>query len=230
MTKKRLENKKIAKLYLSGKTMKEIGEKLGASTTGIRKRLIKMGIPRRGARDYTVIPTDDKWIAELYDKGYSTYRIAGELNIGQSIVWNRLRKMGHSMRECGLIRKTCPIMKWLYLDCGMTAEEIGKLYGCHTGSIYQYFRTIGVLKRGSSAGPTKGSKLAKCLVRQAIDKGTLIPQPCEECGYDGLNKNGARGVHAHHPDYNHPLKIIWLCSRCHQAWHRKYSAIPLTTN
>lgn len=26
-------------------------------------------------------------------------------------------------------------------------------------------------------------------------------------------------VHAHHPDYNKPFEVIWLCARCHQRLH-----------
>ena len=35
------------------------------------------------------------------------------------------------------------------------------------------------------------------------------PDHCSQCG-----KTDAR-IEAHHPDYNKPLEIVWLCKRCH---------------
>lgn len=49
-------------------------------------------------------------------------------------------------------------------------------------------------------------------VSTAVKCGKLIPLPCVKCG----NVK----VHAHHPDYSKPLKVIWLCSLHHQELHR----------
>lgn len=43
-------------------------------------------------------------------------------------------------------------------------------------------------------------------------------QPCVWCGH---NDRTVR----HHPDYNRPLDIMWLCYPCHALWHKKYKAI-----
>lgn len=32
---------------------------------------------------------------------------------------------------------------------------------------------------------------------------------------------GEMVVHAHHPDYSKPLKVEWVCAKCHRARHRK---------
>lgn len=49
----------------------------------------------------------------------------------------------------------------------------------------------------------------------AVNSGKLKrPQKCSSCG--GKNPEG------HHPDYNKPLEVIWLCKRCHSDIHCKY--------
>lgn len=46
----------------------------------------------------------------------------------------------------------------------------------------------------------------------ALKSGHLIKQPCEECGQ-------IEGVDGHHPDYDKPLDIIWLCRLHHAREH-----------
>jgi uncharacterized protein YodC (DUF2158 family) len=58
------------------------------------------------------------------------------------------------------------------------------------------------------------------LVGQAVRRGELTPQPCQVCGENPVNKNGSRGVHAHHDDYDKPLEVIWLCALHHGQIHR----------
>ena len=48
---------------------------------------------------------------------------------------------------------------------------------------------------------------ARQIVRAAIKDGTLQRKPCQRCG--------DWPVHAHHPDYSQPLKVWWLCPKCH---------------
>lgn len=54
---------------------------------------------------------------------------------------------------------------------------------------------------------------AQAALRSAIKRGLIEPQPCAECG--------AERADGHHPDYDRPLHIIWLCRRHHRAAHRK---------
>lgn len=50
-------------------------------------------------------------------------------------------------------------------------------------------------------------------VASAIRNGRLVrPDRCPGCGL-------AKPVHAHHEDYRAPLRVTWLCARCHQHHH-----------
>lgn len=54
--------------------------------------------------------------------------------------------------------------------------------------------------------------LARALVARAVQKGELAKEPCP-CG--------EAKAEAHHDNYNEPLQVRWLCSRCHGREHRK---------
>lgn len=42
-------------------------------------------------------------------------------------------------------------------------------------------------------------------------RGKLLPEPCEVCGSDQVQK--------HHDDYGKPLQVAWLCLKHHRAEH-----------
>lgn len=51
------------------------------------------------------------------------------------------------------------------------------------------------------------------MVQLALKFGILVrPNHCEKCGKDVFTE-------AHHPDYNKPLEVIWLCKQCHENEH-----------
>ena len=53
------------------------------------------------------------------------------------------------------------------------------------------------------------------LIRKKVGAGLLIkPNDCSCCGVF------TETLHAHHDDYTQPLKIRWLCARCHSDWHK----------
>lgn len=55
-------------------------------------------------------------------------------------------------------------------------------------------------------------RAAQIKVGNSIRDKKLIKKPCEKCGD---NKS-----HAHHSDYKKPLKVKWLCARCHKFKHK----------
>lgn len=53
---------------------------------------------------------------------------------------------------------------------------------------------------------------AHLFIQRLKRKGELTPQPCEVCN--------AR-AEAHHPDYDRPEVVRWLCRRHHVQLHRR---------
>ncbi len=54
-------------------------------------------------------------------------------------------------------------------------------------------------------------------VQYALKTGKLLkPENCSNCGWVGK-------LNAHHPDYNEPLRVVWLCPSCHKRLHLKVS-------
>lgn len=63
-----------------------------------------------------------------------------------------------------------------------------------------------------------GVKRENCyrITHKAIRRGELKRLPCEKCG---------EKAQAHHPDYNKPLDVMWLCAEHHREWHKNNKAI-----
>lgn len=59
-------------------------------------------------------------------------------------------------------------------------------------------------------------KKARSAVGHAVRDGRLKKLPCSAC-------KTKKNVQAHHDDYSKPLKVCWLCRRCHGLEHRKAS-------
>jgi len=53
--------------------------------------------------------------------------------------------------------------------------------------------------------------LHKALAKGLVEK----PKTCSKCGFIGTHINGKR-ISGHHPDYDKPLDVIWLCDSCHR--------------
>lgn len=62
------------------------------------------------------------------------------------------------------------------------------------------------------AARNKEKRKAHSLLWNAILSGTITKQPCKVCG-------SAKRTEAHHPDYDQPLDVVWLCSAHHKQVH-----------
>ena len=54
---------------------------------------------------------------------------------------------------------------------------------------------------------------AHAALRSALRRGLIERGPCEVCG--------AVPTDGHHPDYDRPMKVQWLCRKHHRELHRK---------
>jgi ribosomal protein S27AE len=67
-------------------------------------------------------------------------------------------------------------------------------------------------KKWESANIIK--RAASIIIRNAVRDGKLSkPSECAVCSKTGR-------IHGHHDDYAQPLKVRWLCSKCHSEWHK----------
>lgn len=54
---------------------------------------------------------------------------------------------------------------------------------------------------------------AHSALRSALRRQLLEQKPCEVCS-DPASE-------AHHPDYDRPMDVVWLCRKCHKAEYRR---------
>ncbi len=76
---------------------------------------------------------------------------------------------------------------------------------------------------GSVADDNAQNKLEEAIEKERQQR----PDTCENCGATPPPmKNGRTRIQAHHPDYNNPYEVMWLCQKCHHEWHKTNSPIP----
>lgn len=76
---------------------------------------------------------------------------------------------------------------------------------CHAA----YMR--GWRKENPLTGESKRRSSVRSTAKMAKRRGTLQPEPCICCG--------AVDTEMHHPDYQQPLLVEWLCRSCHLDLH-----------
>jgi hypothetical protein len=121
-------------------------------------------------------------------------------------------------------------------ESGFSIQNCADYFGITRQAMWKILKRRGVKLRSRlkfdrdnhfyRGGPLQ-SKRVHFLVTQAIQKGILIPKPCEICGFSGILPDGRNAVHGHHDDYNKPLEVRWLCKKHHHEWHAKNKAIKL---
>lgn len=52
---------------------------------------------------------------------------------------------------------------------------------------------------------------ARAMARVYVSRGKIQKRPCQVCGSEDAER--------HHPDYDRPLDIVWVCRHCHLAIH-----------
>jgi hypothetical protein len=74
-------------------------------------------------------------------------------------------------------------------------------------------------RRASLAGEARKRFNARQCARAAKRRGKIKPRPCAMCG--------SRLSEMHHPDYELPRTVVWLCRAHHLAWHSHFRALAL---
>lgn len=66
--------------------------------------------------------------------------------------------------------------------------------------------------------PTAAQRVtAMRIYQRAVRRGELVrATTCAWCAAENVPTDG------HHPDYNRPLMVVWLCEPCHHAHHKAY--------
>lgn len=67
------------------------------------------------------------------------------------------------------------------------------------------------------------TKARRILHLSVINNKIFKPNICSVCNIQ-LPKNK---IHGHHPDYDKPLNIIWVCNKCHVSIHKNDKAQKL---
>lgn len=76
----------------------------------------------------------------------------------------------------------------------------------------EYMRRVRKIK-GYLAHTTRKKANARKMLRRYVANGKVIKGACEKCG--------EKRVHAHHSNYNYPLRVRWLCHLHHNQLHFK---------
>lgn len=127
----------------------------------------------------------------------------------------------------------------LYLK-GLSIGDVAKFYGISRQAMWMILKRRGCefrsqLKYGNDnhfyMNESKAPDRVHNLTELAIEKGLLIRKThCEKCGDNPVYSNGRTGIEAHHPNYNKPLDVVWLCKKCHFEWHENNKAVELAIN
>ena len=125
----------------------------------------------------------------------------------------------------------------MYRDLEMSIAPIAEYFGVTRQAMWDLLRrriTMREQKRYGAdnhfwRGGARADSRAHDITEKAIARGVLIrPERCEACGTAGESfADGRAPIQAHHPDYNRPLDVMWLCQRCHHEWHTTNTAIPV---
>lgn len=81
----------------------------------------------------------------------------------------------------------------------------GYCRACHAKNMREW-------RSGKELNPEQKRKDAcRSYANQYKRRGKLVQEPCAVCGEEDTEM--------HHPDYDKPLQVVWLCRPCHLAHH-----------
>lgn len=194
----------------------------GVNSETVRKRLIKLGIPRRvpGGRRSFDPPKEE--LANLYQT-MSMIEIAAHYGVGETVVWQRLKDHGIKLRD---------------FENGGHRLKPGRIFSKeHRENIGRSMRgKIGPLNRNWKGGKTaqniqlRGSIEYREWKRAAL---SLRGSQCQECGVRNGFECECCGIrivlHVHHvesfarvPERRFdPTNSEVLCPKCHHRRHRR---------
>lgn len=118
-------------------------------------------------------------------------------------------------------------------EMGMSIEQVADYYGVTRQSMWKSLQRRGVQFRDNKRygdenhfyRGTQADLHAQDILEYAIRRGDVKRQyVCERCGATGTFSDGRTKIQAHHPDYNKPLDVMWLCQKCHHKWHEEHKA------
>jgi hypothetical protein len=171
------------------------------------------------------------------DKGASkilAHRFPGVPNLGDisTVPWHDIAMAANRVLDDA--QKLSAVQMY---ESGMSLAPIALYYGVSRQAMWDLLRRRTSLRPqvryGSDnnfwRGGTTADDRAQRVAEQAIITGRLIrPELCEQCLTRGLEfRDGRAPIQAHHPDYNRPLDVMWLCQPCHHGWHAENTAVPL---
>lgn len=133
------------------------------------------------------------------------------------------------MKKCFKCGVEKPLASF-YKHSGMADGHLNKCKECakidvkkhrkENDSVREYDRKRGnrqditYLQKWRADNPKKYK--AHSAVNYAVRKGILVnPNTCSICASNIQ-------VEGHHDDYDYPLVVRWLCSRCHSIWHSEH--------
>ena len=116
-------------------------------------------------------------------------------------------------------------------EAGQSLGQIAPQFGVSRQSMHDLLKrrtTMRPQKRYGAdnhfhRGGVKAVDAAQNKLEKAIERGDVVrPAACSRCGAaDTPMRDGRTSIQAHHPDYEQPLEVLWLCQRCHHEQHRK---------
>lgn len=158
MKKLNLDEDKIKDLYLNKKrTIKEISKIFDVSRASIQRRLKKMNVKiiqrKYSRRALNKIHLDLEKIKELYTcKNKTVEQIAKIFKVGETAIFNRLKKLGVIKRKGEIIKFKLDLdkIKDLYINKKKSASEIGKIMEVSYGTILNRLKENNIKLRSVS--------------------------------------------------------------------------------